>query len=186
MWRSGHGDAAGHTVSLLTDRHTHSAVCWLLRCLKTRGKERQTVHLESRTPRCQLCECDRIRSPELHVHLRRRGLLQHTHGHVHVLFKVAADGERDVAEAREYGRLDVAVELRALQVLEQQPWSGLGSASGSGSGFGFGFGFGSGFGFGFGFGLPRISSHHGSSLPSSARQMSPTTPTATWQTWCSS
>mmetsp|Transcript_20361 Transcript_20361/g.34694 ORF Transcript_20361/g.34694 Transcript_20361/m.34694 type:complete len:334 (+) Transcript_20361:676-1677(+) len=31
-----------------------------------------------------------------------------------------------------------------------------------------------------------ISSQYGSTLPSRARQMSPTTPTATWHTWCSS
>ena len=57
----------------------------------------------------------------LHVDLRLRRLLQHAHRHRHVLLKVAADGERDVAKAREDRRLDVAVELGALQVFEQQP-----------------------------------------------------------------
>mmetsp|Transcript_20361 Transcript_20361/g.34693 ORF Transcript_20361/g.34693 Transcript_20361/m.34693 type:complete len:585 (+) Transcript_20361:306-2060(+) len=50
----------------------------------------------------------------------RGGLHEHVHRHGEILVEVAADGQRDVAEAREYRRLHVAVERRVLQVAQQQ------------------------------------------------------------------
>mmetsp|Transcript_43630 Transcript_43630/g.141607 ORF Transcript_43630/g.141607 Transcript_43630/m.141607 type:complete len:583 (-) Transcript_43630:1059-2807(-) len=55
-----------------------------------------------------------------HVHRSHAGLLEHRHSHLQVRLEVAPDGERDVAKARQDGRLDVAVERGVLEVAQQQ------------------------------------------------------------------